>query len=499
MAFIFPTRTTSSTAQEHVNDHNLLASLLDRAGGFGLNSTRADHLAEHNAIHPAFSLPTRTNESAAIHLTDSTTLYTDVVKVYAGPRGATGPRASTSIPEWPVSFTTTINPGATAIQDAIAAGSINDKFRLTAGTYAITTQIIPKSGQEFWAENGVTITFASGMSYPFKNNAVPNVKVMNLTMLPASGGVATNTAVLGGTRDVVDAGHHWTVAYCDITGGLVNDLSLAVQYGNDWWCHHNYLHDTYDGPIGGMWARNVLVEDNMLGEPTGTPTTGHVAGNKVSEAKGITYRHNRCRTRRSQIWFDGWCDGVIEWNLLEDGFEAGVNSEINGLNGWGKDSSYTDTTPSPGIDIRYNYCRNNGWSGIWLQCSALNRVYYNVTENNGTSQPNPGFPVELYEYMETRTDNGNSGDDLDLKNNYFHHNFVTPLSTGRGAAIQVASSTDGSGAYLTNPAAPKNNVWDYNTYHLAALTGSRFSWNGTKTWAQWQAVPQDVNGEAFVP
>jgi hypothetical protein len=509
MGIIFPERTIASSAVEHVTDHNFLAELLDRSGGFTLGSTRAAHLAEHNAVHPAFALATRTNEAATIHLADHGTLHGDIVTVYAGIRGPHGVQSdSGNLAGYPGSFDGSIGSGGTwtdfAAFNAAGGGITSGKYRVF-GTHTSPPAVTVKAGQEFWGDPATpaTCTFAAGTSPMFRDggSAKTGVKIKNINFV--------------GFRGVISfpASGGWEVAYNDFTAenhaaslsGCIYAEGHSATPGP--WVHHNRFHDT-DSPLNLFVARSAsLIEDNEFDSMVGSEPFKVALG-----AWNITLRHNWCHdfaiaAEDRGFWFDFWNAGItIEWNLIEDvgvGIEMEANPGRVGLGNaegpWLTESPFTDP-PNPFNVLRYNYIRNCRHQGIRNHGSADHEAYGNVLEHN-QQDAQTGLPDgEITNYVNTHhtlpISQGHQASDL--KDNFYHHNRVTTMSSGtnkRASSLVVDAGGPDSTPYLNNT---KNNRWDFNEYHLGSLLGNAgiFAWGTGKSWAQWQALPQDVNGSA---
>jgi hypothetical protein len=192
------------------------------------------------------------------------------------------------------------------------------------------------------------------------------------------------------------------------------------------------------------------------------------------------------------------------------GIEMEANPGRFGLNTaagpWLTEAPFTDPT-NPFSVIRYNSIRNCRHGGIFLAGCVDHDVYGNDLYRNQTDQQ-IGIESEIRLMLtdqEHRAIGDGDGQGTDLKDNYIHDNLVEvhPAVGGhqpkRAASTQiiVAPGTWDPTPYQDNS---KNNDWDLNNYKLNRVitTGDTFPWDGSgaRSWAQWQALPQDVNSVA---
>jgi parallel beta-helix repeat protein len=507
MAFIFPARTVASTAQQHLDDHNLLASLLDRAGGYTLSSTPAQHLAEHNAIHTPFGLAQRTlDDTAATHLSDHTTMHTNIVTVYAGIRGVWGQQASTGdVPNWPVAFDTSTN-NFTTLQNAVNAAGTGRKFEIT-GNITFTAALLPHASDEFWIDPGATVSGAGIQAFSDNGLATPSgVKIMNGTFSGFTN-VVRNTAAAG-----------WEVAYCDFASATSQCIyvhgSLATP---QIWLHHSKFHDT-GNPIEmghtSVQARLDQGTDGPLIEDCEfTALTGSDAFKIGVGSVGAIVRHCWSHDFAGRgFWFDyDNFDNVIEWCLIEDHTGAdgmGIEFEANrGTHG----NLFGDTDPQgPGNIARYNYIRNNDHVGISIQGSSDMQIYGNYFYRNQPVNQTGIADGEIQLYVNGHhTGPASAGHQRsDLAGNLIHNNYIeiTPTIGGHGAKRGVGLVVTVDASYLPSETPyvsnTKGNDFSADDYKLNRVASSSdlFYWDeggaGNKTWAQWQAIPQDADGSA---
>jgi hypothetical protein len=148
--------------------------------------------------------------------------------------------------------------------------------------------------------------------------------------------------------------------------------------------------------------------------------------------------------------------GTIEWNLTRrNGLDYGTFAPAGGG---------VVVTDSNNVVVRYNGVVDNRGGGVW-----------------GLRDSRAGG-VEGYE----------------LSGLNVHDNLIV-MHAGLGGGTDNPGNgiQDFTGATAVSPAA--NNRWQSNTYLVSSLSTTYWYWlGGPKTWAQWQAIPQDATGTASV-
>jgi parallel beta-helix repeat protein len=454
----------------HAADHNTIHATVGLSLPTNLTITSAGHLAHHNTIHGAadLGLPTNITQGATGHIAAHTAISGWMAQATAGIRGAYGQQLSTAnVPGWPGSFTSS-HSTFSSLQSAVNAAGTGRKFEITA-SMAFTATIAPHASDEFWFDPGVTITMSGGPLQAIAASGANNVKVMNGKFVGFNDAFINSTGSTG-----------WEVAYCELDGNDVTTYGTNVVK----WVHHNKVHRLR----GDAWASYQLVdgiiEDNEYG-PSMTSAIGG-QGNKIVQTVRMKYRHNwihdigpTTTDVSDGIWLDfkNW-DAIVEWNLVADCAGYGINLEAN----YQANDSFTNT-------LRYNTVRNSGLSGINLSGSSHTNIYQNVFSNNslvsGSGETSMGINQGQIDSQ-----------GAELKENYVHHNQITtknPTSLWAARLYIDATITDPT-PYRDNT---KHNNWDYNSYDVPSPTGNYWRWDTTnKTFAQWQALPQDVNGTA---
>jgi hypothetical protein len=426
----------------------------------------------------------------------------------AGIRGLHGPQTNqANLPGYPGSFDGSIGSGGTwtdfAAFNSAGAGITNGKYRVF-GTHTSPPAVTVKAGQEFWGDpaNPATCSFAAGTTKMFTDNgsAKAGVKIQNISFV--------------GFRSTLDcaASGGWDIAYNDFLTENHIGGSGCVRMGAHSatpapWIHHNKFRST-NNPLSMQDSRSgILIEDNEFDNINGSEPF------KVSlGCWNVTLRHNWCHDFATNdedrgFWYDFWNTGlVIEWNRIEDvgvGIEMEANpgrvGNDNAAGPWLLTAPFTNP-PNPFIKIRYNYIRNCRHQGIRNHGSADMEVYRNVLSQNQQSAQT-GLPDgEITNYVNTHHIGtiaaGHQASDL--KDNNYHHNQITTMGSGtnkRASSMHVDAGISDNTPWLNNT---KNNQWDYNEYHLGTLLGNAgiFYWLANKSWAQWQALPEDANGSA---
>jgi hypothetical protein len=447
---------TAEVTQGHGTHHSIMASLL------GLSdvsvSDPAAHVAMHNAIH----------------------VYCNV-----GIRGLYGVRSSSAdISTWPSSFDGTIGSGGTfaSISAAATNGVANGVYRILPGTYSNPAQATVKAGQQFWGDTaGVTLSAPAGATPAFSDGgtAKAGVKIMNITFVGFTKQV--DCAASGG----------WEVGYCDLSayvgtsssGGAIWAYQQTATPGV--WVHHCKIHDSSNSVKLQDSTSGVLVEDCEIYNITGSDSWKPCLG-----TTGVVLRHNYIHSMDAAnsargIWYDFHnYGGTVEWNDIS-GADVGIEMEANPGSVQG----------GAGNIVRYNYVHGCNHHGIRLHGSSDHQVYGNFVGPNQQAAQVGIVDAEISMYINA----GHFSQGSDLLNNTFNDNFVSTPNSGankRGASLFVQAGT-GQPDPTPYTNGTKNNQFLRNQYHVGTLLGSNtWYWNANKTFAQWQAVPQDAAGTA---
>jgi Right handed beta helix region len=169
-----------------------------------------------------------------------------------------------------------------------------------------------------------------------------------------------------------------------------------------------------------------------------------------------------------------------------------------------------------------NLCEHNARMGIFHEINPTSAVIRgNICRYNGTDVPGQGanYNPEGAGIVVTDSNNveishnvvlDNSGggivgirdgraggvDGYDLRGLSVHDNTIT-MHTGL-PGVGTGNPCNGVMGDAVAFTAAYNNRFTDNDYIAGSLATTFWQWDGAKTWAQWQAVPQDANGSANV-
>lgn len=395
---------------------------------------------------------------------------------FAGtPPAGRGPQPGVTQPVGSVA----INAGSTTAsrQTAINANPNGTTFWLRAGTHVATGSNTPKINNTFLGEFGAIIDGATWPrpeadldAAPFKSidNGITGVTIRNLKIINMpQNGVNAFLSASG-----------WTVDHCEVAFNLRGvSLGFSGNYTNNF-IHHNVGDDSSPNPAlrgGGYGTSNGMNSQFVNNEVSFNGSEQKFLGSPVSAGNNhnIYIANNYVHDNHADgIWIDGDGQGtVIENNICEDNGRTGITAEI-----------------AVQITIRNNQVNRNV-SGIYLTISRNCEVANNTLQNNISG-------LELFLDCSAV---GSLPWNPDLANNNIHNNDVTvPAGSGNRAAIfTVASGSNSCQAPYVGDPRVKGNIFNFNTYRVVG--SAIWTWGGVnKTWLQWQALPQDVNGTLIV-
>lgn len=370
-----------------------------------------------------------------------------------GPRsGVTQPAGSIVIPagSTTASRQTLINanPGAT--------------FWIRAGLHSANGSNTPSTGQTFVGEFGAIID-GTGWVTTDGTQAVFRAHLQNIDNVTIRNLVIRNCPQRG-IHTWHDFSDNWLVENCEIT-----TCYCALSLPNSSTARGCYLHhnngDSQGGfiPNGGYivsLAHDVLFENNDIS------FNGDIQ-KVVDQCVNTTFRYNFIHDNLGAgIWHDGDNTGVlIESNLIQDNGQHGIIHEISGS-----------------ATMRNNRILRNAITGIFLSTSKNVTVTGNYLEDN----------LQSLNLLANMAAVGGGVIGWDLANNTVSGNTVV-VGSQSGVLVDVFQ-TLGVGAdptpYTNNS---KQNNWSGNTYRVpsALLGASIWYWQTGKTFAQWQALPQD--------
>ncbi len=373
--------------------------------------------------------------------------------------GGYGPQASITCPAGAVN----ISPGEdiVAIVEARAAGTT---FCILAGTHHPTAPINPKSNDVLVGQYGAIIDGTNLLPMSFDVGSTSIIRGWNCGT--TCGDVTVRNLVIRNLPKyhcigMYSGGDRWTVDHNDVSGCLIG---LNMMNGGR--VTNNYFHHHSSFAIGGYRANNAVIDHNEIAHSGGTGDSGGSTGctkwaGDESGVANLTITNNYvhdCNT--TGLWLDGAGSGsVIAGNRIENNMRGGVEWEV-----------------SLGGTVHDNTFSGNGVA-IFISNSQDVEVY------NNTIRQQDGLALQLFV----------DANRLSTFNNHFHHNQVDlsghPVSPVAGLSCTGTST-------CTNYGTANNNRFDNNAYDTGGRAGSAFWMWGRAglTWAEWKAIPEDVNG-----
>lgn len=374
------------------------------------------------------------------------------------------------------SVTISYSSTTASIQTAINANAPGTTFWIEkgggTGVRAQTAALVPKTGDVFVFEFGAVLD-GSTWSTTDRTQASFRAHNENIDTVTIENGTIRNMPQKG-IHAFRDFSSGWIVRNCEVEG-CIDGVSLP----------------------GGSTLQRCLVHDN-IGNPTSSDVGARGGGyvfncaygatatitvddnefynngpeQKSIDASVINWTDNWLHDEYVGIWCDGYASGsTITGNTIEDTEGAGIMWEQcqDGL-------------------IYANTIRRAGEAGIFVSTSKNNEIYDNTLEECWRG---------IHLFLDFNAI-GSQPWNPDLSDNNVHDNSVT-LGTRSGSIANLFSyigtpSTSSLAPYLDGT---KNNLFIDNTY-TAPSTGSWWFWgNAHKTFAQWQAIPQDAAGMEF--
>lgn len=353
-------------------------------------------------------------------------------------------------------------------QALIDANPTITSFCLEAGSHAANGSNAPKSGDIFTGQFGATIDgtgWATGdaTQAPFRahNENIDDVTIRN---------IAIRHMPQYGIRSYKDFSSGWIVENCEI-----DDCERGIEVCDDSITRYCYIHHIRDAGYTGNTPNNVLFESNRFAFILG-------AGNqKLVEGNGHTFLNNIFEDLSDNgIWEDGNnVNVVIKGNRLIRVAGVGIFYEISGGTCVIEDN-VIDNCGQHGIALstsRDAIIRRNTITdcsrGIWAQVNL-----------DVVGQPG-GAPISGWDLI----DNLFTDNTVRLTAAYVAGAPTPPYVAG----IDYSGSGDGT-PYIDGT---KNNDFETNAYTVPD-TGSYWFNAGSKSWAQWQALPQDAAGSRTI-
>lgn len=356
------------------------------------------------------------------------------------------------------------------LQTAVNSFPTNTSFCLAAGVHNVTSSVTPKTGNTFTGEYGAILDGTgwvtadnSQAAFRANNQDIDDVWIRNLTFR-AFPQKAIHSLASGG----VD---RWIVEYVD-----VGNTRLGIELGNGT-LRHAYVHDNTVGGLTAYKSVGAIVEDSEL--------TRNGNETKFVGTKNLTFRRNYVHNNINGFWADTSNIGaIVENNVVEDSSGNGIEFEISGRDALGANGANI---------VRSNTVRRStGGACVFISTSANTEVHSNICENN--------FRGIQFFLNTAATQWLASPRTQDLRDNYVHDNTVRvgPESGAWANALSHSSTTLDMTPYLNGS---MNNKFENNSYVVPNLVTPYWRWGtaSSKTWTQWQVLPQDATGTVAVP
>jgi len=372
--------------------------------------------------------------------------------------GGRGPQTGVTAPAGAV----TIAAGSTTTsrQTAINNNAAGTTFFLEAGTHTASGTNTPKTGNTFIGEYGAIIdgtgwSTSDADASPFTSidGGITGVTIRNLQI---------TTCPSYGVNSLFSSSGWW-VDYCEIdhcTTGV--SLGYGGKVTNCKIHHHTSGGYAFQNSTGAVFTNNEVndngTEQKFLENPTrsGTNTGLYIATN---------YFHDNTA---DGFWIDGNGAGsIVENNTVENNGRTGITLE-SAVSVVVRNNTVTDHAAGEGIlltisrncTVSGNTLSGNIYGiGLFLDCDTLS----------------PQFPWAQ-----------------DLTNNTIQGNTITVPNVAAHYASLLSFLYPGTckSAYVANT---KQNKFIGNTYNVTG-NGNWWFWDGSKPWADWQALPQDTAG-----
>lgn len=297
-----------------------------------------------------------------------------------------------------------------------------------------------------------------------------NVTIRNLTLQNFRG----TTTIPGGQR-AIKTGGAWMLDNLTVRNNLAGVAVFAGSVIRDSRLLNNSVY--------GLNGSSATAENNEIAYNGGMPDSGgSTGGTKIVHSHEVfTFRRNHVHHNRGPgLWcdYDNLC--LYEDNLVEFNEHIGIFHE------------YNNGADDRGI-IRHNTVRNNG-TGLIQGEPAVNMSLswganlYVKESSNTEVYGNTVLMDEVPWHGIGIVDDSRSGP---ISNNHVHENVVVkPLADGVVAGAIGSTLTEVS-----------QGRFEDNSYRVPDTTTAWWRWGvgGTataqnRTWAQWQAIPQDTTG-----
>lgn len=381
-----------------------------------------------------------------------------------------GPVASQTRPSGAVDLN--VGDNIPSIVGAAATGTI---FWVKAGTHSPTAPINMKSNQQLIGEYGAIIDGTS-VTQGFDTASTAIVRGWNAT----AESVTVQNLVIRNLADHIGIGwagastNHWIVTHNEISGcrwgintGTGNDGAQITHN----FIHHNVVTGGGDATGGGgytvTYGNHVLFEHNEI--------SYNDPGQRLNITDGITFRNNYAHHNHGTgiYYSDDSVNGLIEDNVSEDNAYQGIFVEVNAF-----------------ATVRNNTTRRNGGSGIMFATTRDSTMSGNVVEDEVRG-------INLFLDCSITGPRGTpypGAIDFDLARNTISGNTVR-LGASAVDAIDVGYTNCSGANLIPYQDNTKANTFTGNIYQVQTMGTSQWLWFTTfKTFAQWQALPQDATG-----
>jgi hypothetical protein len=269
---------------------------------------------------------------------------------------------------------------------------------------------------------------------------------------------------------------------------------------------YNFSHAAIDPFLGTPVIDSCLLDH---GNSNNNDPGGDAACMKIGASDGGTVRN--CHSKNNVgfgIWFDGSNrnarinNNVVENNIgiapvpgaggifYEIGYGGAVIEHNYAIgNGSAGDANYPFNAVQ--IAVSCSPCDGTGFVA-WAVLDLQSEIRYNEIDTSGFRTP-----IVLYNHT-------SHNDVLRTRKWYVHHNLMFQRGTSGqsrvGLSDQCSVGTPKEGDIGTSPTAPGFNLFDYNEYHVADISGSYWEHDtssaspGARTWAQFQARGHETHG-----
>ncbi|MBI3647515.1 MAG: right-handed parallel beta-helix repeat-containing protein [Actinobacteria bacterium] len=348
-------------------------------------------------------------------------------------------------------------PSGADIQESINANPEGTTFLLSAGTWSLSSTVVPKNGDVLvGAGEGQTIIRAAGGTFNGfdSKSTVANVQIASLTVQGFSAGIRT--------------GSGWTVRDVEADYNVVG----IKMYGDNVvldgaWAHHNGQFGVHGTLSTGQ---QMLSSEVSYNHTDSTISSGYAGGAKWVNSTGLLVQGNNIHDNYGNgLWLDVDTQGAtVTGNWLHDNSDEGLRIEI-----------------SSSTLVEDNRAEGNGGEAIDLFNSRDNVVRDNVMSA-------PSSASYVYRVLGNGRKNA-AGVEYVNANNRTEYNTITLVSTTQKTGVVRAAGTT------------YGNTFDYDTYHVPSLTPAYFKWwdgtaKKTVAWSAWLgSYGQDTNGSILTP